>query len=222
MDPRKEELIAALVRRGIRSRAVLDAIARVRREDFAGVENAELAYTDNALSIAEGQTISQPYVVALMTEALELEPGMRVLEVGTGSGYHAAVLDALGAEVFSIERNERLAETARERLRGTRVRVFLGDGSLGLPAHAPFDRILVTAGAPRVPEALFAQLTVGGILVIPVRVGPNAQEADEDLRVVSRPGQASFTQRSLGPVRFVPLTGRDAWGSEAEGRRAPK
>jgi protein-L-isoaspartate(D-aspartate) O-methyltransferase len=187
----------------------------------------EQAWRNVALPIGAGQTISQPYVVALMTEALGLGGGERVLEIGTGSGYQAAVLAELGAEVISIERNSRLAAAAADRLRELgygRVAVHAGDGTAGWPAAAPYDRIIVTAAAPRTPPPLRQQLRPdGGRMVIPV-----GDANEQTVVVVERRGEA-FAERRLAPVRFVPLIGRAGWaapiqenghrGGEARGTR---
>jgi protein-L-isoaspartate(D-aspartate) O-methyltransferase len=201
-----------LERRGIRDERVLEAMASVPREAFVPGVPASLAYDDRALPIDSGQTISQPYVVARMTELLEVEPGDRVLEIGTGSGYQAAVLAWLGARVSSIERHADLAETARERLRAagvSGVEVRAGDGSRGDPDGAPWDGIIVTAAAPAIPDALREQLAVGARLVIPV--GPRHQQ---DLVVVERRGEHDWVEWSDGAVVFVPLVGEGGWQSD--------
>src|SRR3990172_7116691 len=164
-----------LAQRGIRSRAVLDAFRNVPREAFVPEALAEFAYEDAPLPIEAGQTISQPFIVALMAEALDLVPGDKVLEIGTGSGYAAAILGQMAGEVFTIERHELLARTAADPLTGMgcdNVHVLAGDGTLGWPAHAPYQAIAVAAGGPSVPPALLAQLAVGGRLVIPVGPSP--------------------------------------------------
>ena len=198
-----------LQRRGIRDPRVLEAMATTPREEFVPGVPESLAYDDRALPIDAGQTISQPYMVARMTELLEVERGDRILEVGTGSGYQAAVLARLGARVTTIERHPDLAETARERLRGLGIRgvdVRVGDGSQGAPDGAPWDGIVVTAGAPSVPDALREQLGVGARLVIPV--GPRYQQ---DLLVVERRGPNDWNEWSDGAVVFVPLVGEAGW-----------
>ncbi len=191
--------------RGIRDPRVLAAMAETPRERFIPPEREALAYADRALPIPAGQTISQPYVVARMTELLGVEPGDRVLEIGTGSGYQAAILARLGCHVVSIERQPELAATARERLTelglGDMVEVRLGDGSVGDPGGAPYDGIVVTAAAPAVPPALRDQLADGARLVIPV--GPRDHQ---ELLVIERNGDRS-SERSDGPVGFVPLVG---------------
>jgi len=198
-----------LVARGIRDARVVDAMRRVPREAFVPEASQALAYADRALPILSGQTISQPFMVAVMTEALMLEGGERVLEIGTGSGYQAAILAELAAEVITIERRPELADAARSTILSlgyTNVEVIVGDGTLGLPESAPFDRILVTAGAPRVPEALTEQLSArGGRLVIPV--GSSEQQW---LRVIVRDGDR-FDETTHDACVFVPLVGKDAW-----------
>lgn len=202
-----------LERRGVRDPRVLEAMATTPREAFVPGVPLSVAYDDRALPIDAGQTISQPYIVARMTELLTVKPGDRILEIGTGSGYQAAVLARLGARVTSIERHPDLADDARERLaalgiEGVDVRV--GDGSRGEPDGAPWDGIVVTAGAPSIPDALREQLAVGGRLVIPV--GPRSQQ---ELIVVERHGPTDWVEWSDGAVVFVPLVGEAGW-SESE------
>ncbi|HEY8438546.1 MAG TPA: protein-L-isoaspartate(D-aspartate) O-methyltransferase [Candidatus Limnocylindrales bacterium] len=192
--------------RGVSDERVLAAMLAVPREAFLDEGQRPLAYADEALPIASGQTISQPYIVARMTELLAVGPGDRVLEIGTGSGYQAAVLAAIGCRVTTIERHAGLAEEARERLGdlgfGDLVDVRIGDGSVGAPDGAPWRGILVAAAAPTVPDALREQLDpVGGRLVVPV--GPRDHQ---ELIVVTRHGD-EWTERSDGPVAFVPLIG---------------
>lgn len=199
-----------LVQRGIEDPRVLDVMARLPREAFVPGAPESVAYDDRALPIDQGQTISQPYIVARMTELLGVEHGDRILEIGTGSGYQAAVLAMLGARVVTIERHEALARGARERLRrlgikGVEVRV--GDGSGGDSDGAPWDGILVTAGAPTVPDALREQLGVGARLVIPV--GPRDQQ---ELVVIERRSPTDWHESSDGAVVFVPLVGEAGWG----------
>jgi protein-L-isoaspartate(D-aspartate) O-methyltransferase len=191
-------------RRGIRSPSVLEAMASVPREVFVPEELRDLAYVDRALPIALEQTISQPYIVALMTELADLRPRQRVLEIGTGCGYQTAVLAATGAEVFSIEILEPLARNAAARLRalGVRAHLHLGDGHLGLPEHAPYAAILVTAAPPGIPHVLVDQLALGGRLIVPV----GAEDEDQELLVVRRTRQGEQVER-IAPVRFVPMTG---------------
>jgi protein-L-isoaspartate(D-aspartate) O-methyltransferase len=198
-----------LVARGIRDARVVDAMRRVPREAFVPEASQAQAYADRALPIQSGQTISQPFMVAVMTEALMLRGPERVLEIGTGSGYQAAILAELAAEVITIERRPELADRARTTILSlgyTNVEVIVGDGTLGLAAKAPFDRILVTAGAPRVPEALTKQLSPQrGRLVIPV-----GSPEQQWLTVVSREGDR-FEETTQGACVFVPLVGQDAW-----------
>jgi protein-L-isoaspartate(D-aspartate) O-methyltransferase len=203
-DVERMEFQLALRRRGISDQAVLRAMDEVPREYFVAPGFAESAYIDQALPIACGQTISQPFVVAYMTEKLEVEPQHRVLEVGTGSGYQAAILARLAREVVSIERYRTLADAARERLKTlgyANVTVFPGDGMAGAPDLAPFDRIMVTAAAEEVPEALAAQLVQGGKMVLPV--GPR-HDAQYLVKLTKEPDGA-LTRENLIAVRFVPL-----------------
>jgi protein-L-isoaspartate(D-aspartate) O-methyltransferase len=192
--------------RGISDPRVLDAMLRVPRDQFVPAAYRAQAYEDHPLPIGDSQTISQPYIVAVMLESLQLQPSDRVLEVGTGSGYATALLAELAAEVFSIERHPALAENAREvftRLGYKNVQVFTGDGSLGLPASAPFDAILVSAAAAGLPPALIAQLSESGRMIIPVGTGDSQQL--QFVRMVN--GSPVITAREL--VRFVPLVSND-------------
>jgi protein-L-isoaspartate(D-aspartate) O-methyltransferase len=194
--------------RGIADVRVLAAMERVPREAFVPEAFRDRAYADAALPIGEGQTISQPYMVARICEELALRGGERVLDVGTGSGYQAAVLAELAGEVHTIERLVSLAESARESLVGAgyeRVHVYLGDGTLGLPEHAPFAGIAVAAAAPEMPRALYDQLETGGRLVVPV----GGLEGQELLLVVRSP-EGPAVLRSV-PCRFVPLLGEQGF-----------
>ena len=196
--------------RGIHDPRVLTAIREVPRHLFVPAGQEAHAYEDRPLPIGEGQTISQPFMVAAMTLALDPQPDDRVLEVGTGSGYQAAILGLLAREVFSIERHQALAERARRALDAagfTNVSVVVGDGSEGLPTSAPFNRIIVTAGAPSVPDSLTSQLADGGRLVIPVGTGEY-----QLLHVVTRRG-GTFETRTGEACVFVPLLGRFGWRS---------
>ena len=207
-----ENQIAA---RGIRSAAVLGALRKVPREAFLPERLREFAYEDSPIPIAAGQTISQPYIVALMTDALDLAGGERVLEIGTGSGYAAAVLAEIAAEVYTVERIGELAEKAASTLTalGCRnVHVVHGDGTLGWAAAAPYDAIIVAAAGPEVPESLKQQLKVGGRLVIPVGSDPRAQE----LVRVTRTSNDEFKSEDLADVRFVPLVGKEGWAPEGQ------
>ncbi len=196
--------------RGVRDPAVLAAMREVPREEFVPPELKGEAYDDNPLPIGEGQTISQPYMVAYMSEALELSPSHRVLEIGTGSGYAAAVLSRIVDRVYTVERLAGLAESARQRLLRlgyANVQVQVGDGSLGLPDWAPYDAIVVTAGAPGVPKLLAEQLAIGGRLVIPV--GTNSYF--QILVRVRRTSESEYREEELFEVRFVPLIGAAGW-----------
>lgn len=200
--------------RGVTSPIVLDAMRKVPREAFLPPGQGIFAYDDSPQPIGEGQTISQPYVVALMAEALKLTGGEKVLEIGTGSGYAAAVLGEIAADVFTIERIESLADKARENLQQQgydNVRVRCADGTLGWPDEAPFDGILVSAGAPEVPESLKRQLGTGGRLVIPVGQGQSYQQ----LILVTRIDEEEWSSEGLIAVRFVPLLGEEGWPSAA-------
>lgn len=207
--------------RGVRDEAVLAAMRSVPRHRFLPARMEEFAYEDSPLPIAEGQTISQPYIVAVMAEALALSPTDRVLEIGTGSGYAAAVLGEIAAEVWTIERHQPLADSASALLTELgydNVHVECGDGTLGWPEHAPYDAIVVAAGGPEVPASLREQLADGGRLVIPV--GPETR--GQDLVCITRSGD-EFEERRLGSVRFVPLIGDEGWGgssSRVEARSA--
>jgi len=204
-ENRQQMVARQLEARGIRNRHVLAAMAEVPRERFVPERLAEFAYEDGPLPIGEDQTISQPYIVALMIEAAQVAPGDRVLEVGAGSGYAAAVLSRIADRVYAIERHETLAKSARRRVSDLgydNLTVLTGDGSLGLPAHAPYDAVLVAAGCAKVPAPLRLQLAIGGRLVVPVG-GASMQS----LRCVTRTGEQSWTEADLGGVRFVPLIG---------------
>ncbi|MCJ9750746.1 protein-L-isoaspartate(D-aspartate) O-methyltransferase [Neorhizobium sp. BETTINA12A] len=203
-------------RRGIRDAHVLNAMRTVPREHFVADGMAEFAYEDTPLSIEAGQTISQPYIVAAMIEAAEVRPGDRVLEVGAGSGYAAAVIGQIAERVYAIERHEALVASARQRMTDLgygNIDVIAGDGTRGLPEHAPFDAILVAAGGPAVPPALKEQLAVGGRLVIPV-----GKEFSQTLCKVVRCTATSYEESNLGAVMFVPLIGEQGWSED--GRRA--
>lgn len=198
-----------LVARGVRAEPVLDAFRRVPRELFIPPELADRAYEDGALPVDCGQTISQPYIVARMTELLELTPSERVLEVGTGTGYQTAILANLAAEVFTIEWHLKLMTAAVRRLRRlelANVTFRCGDGSLGWPEQAPFDATIVTAGGPCVPESLRRQMAVGGRLVMPI--GP---KDDQVLVRVRREGEADWRQEQVLACRFVKLLGAEGW-----------
>lgn len=199
-----------LLGRGIRNQAVIEAMRKVPREVFVDKRIQEKAYEDYPLPIAEGQTISQPYIVAYMTEALELGAADRVLEIGTGSGYAAAVLSRIVTTVYSVERLGGLVQEARQRLAllgYSNVVIHEGDGTLGWPEHAPYDAIVVTAGAPAVPQPLLEQLALGGRLVIPVGIFRDMQTLVRMRRVAEH----DYRREELCGVRFVPLIGAAGW-----------
>jgi len=201
-----------LARRRIRDPNVLRVMGEVPRERFVPEALRDAAYEDRALPVGEDQTISQPYIVAYMTEKLEVRPGLHVLEVGTGTGYQAAVLARLGAQVDSVERIAVLHGAARRRLEAlglTNVRLHCGDGSLGWPPHAPYDRILVTAGAPDVPPALLDQLREGGRLILPVG------RSDAQTLVCVEKHAGRTREIVLLACRFVKLVGREGWDPPA-------
>jgi len=220
-NQRRDMVQRQIAGRGVRDRRVLDALLAVPREAFLPERLHEFAYDDTALPIEEQQTISQPYIVALMAEALEIGPDDRVLEVGAGSGYAAAVLSRIAREVYAIERHRALAELARERMQRlgyTNVHIVHGDGTLGWTEHAPYDAIAVAAGGPDVPPALRSQLASGGRLVIPIGTDPRLQE----LVRLRRTGPDEFKRESLGAVRFVPLVGAQGWRTkEGDGGHLP-
>ena len=203
-DVGRMEFQLALRRRGISDQAVLRAMDEVPREHFVAPDFIESAYADRALPIACGQTISQPYVVAYMTEQLEVEPQHRVLEIGTGSGYQAAILSRLAREVVSIERYRTLAETARQRLRTlaySNVTIVVGDGLAGAPELAPFDRVMVTAAAENVPAGLLEQLGGGGKMLLPL--GP--RNGTQHVVKLTKTADGGLGRQNLIAVRFVPL-----------------
>jgi protein-L-isoaspartate(D-aspartate) O-methyltransferase len=213
---RERMINTQLVRRGIVDPAVLTAFGRVPREQFVTTEQAGAAYEDRPLPIGAGQTISQPYIVALTCELLQLTGKERVLEIGTGSGYAAAILSELATEVFSVERLPALASAAAQRLQDLgyhNVTVRCGDGTLGWPEHAPYDAIAVAAGAPEVPNALLAQLATGGRLVIPVGSG----DGNQQLLRVTRIGDQQYRRETISDVRFVRLIGEQGWREPPQG-----
>ena len=216
----RQEMVDRHIRaRGVRDPRVLAALAEVPREAFLPPELADAAYDDRPLPIEAGQTISQPYIVAVMTEALALGPGDTALEIGTGSGYAAAVLARVAKQVYTIERHAELAELARERLARlgyANVAVRVGDGTLGWSEHAPFDAIVVAAGGPDLPRALLDQLAIGGRLVMPVGSGRG-----QELVRVTRVGADEYRREELGAVQFVPLIGAQGW-AEAPGDAAAR
>lgn len=198
-----------LLPRGITDPRVLAAFRAVPREEFVSRNLRDSAYADTPLPIGYEQTISQPYVVALTAEALALQPGDRVLDIGTGSGYAAAIFSRLASEVFGVERLPELVQAARQtllRINYQNIHIVCADGSLGLLEHAPYDAIAVGASAPAIPQALLDQLAQGGRLVIPI--GPDHTQT---LMRVTRTGPNMFRKEPIGEVRFVPLVGDAAW-----------
>jgi len=208
---RRKRLVNMLHDKGIRDKRVLEAFNIVERHKFIDTALGDKAYKDTALPIGKGQTISQPYTVARQTELLEVKPGEKVLEIGTGSGYQAAILCELGAEVYSIERHEELYERARAILRelGYRVHLKLGDGTLGWSAYAPYDAIVVTAGAPVVPEELVSQLNVNGRLVIPV-----GSDTRQVMKRIIKIREDEYEEEEYSDFKFVPLIGEKGWQAE--------
>ena len=198
----RRKLVNEIRKKGILDEDILEAIYRVPRHLFLDSGFLRYAYEDKPFPIGSGQTISQPYTVAFQTELLQVKPGHRILEIGTGSGYQACVLAALGAEVFSVERQKKLYEKARDFLPrlGFQVNLFYGDGYVGLPDYAPFDGILITAAAPEIPQALFEQLKPGGVLVSPVGRG--------DIQTMVRftkQQNGTLLEEHFGKFRFVPM-----------------
>lgn len=205
----RKKLLDELRRKGIRSEVVLEAMNKVPRHWFMDSAFLERAYDDTAFPIGEGQTISQPFTVAFMTELLEIKRREKVLEIGTGSGYQAAVLSTLGAKVFSIERNAVLFKRTRQFLAAANfmnVNCYLGDGTLGLPQFAPFDKIIVTAGGPVIPASLREQLAIGGIMAIPV-----GDREVQKMFKITRLTQDEYRTEELSDFRFVPLLGEEGW-----------
>jgi protein-L-isoaspartate(D-aspartate) O-methyltransferase len=211
---RAEMVERQVARRGVLDPLVLAAMRETPREAFVEPGFEHLAYEDGPLPIGLGQTISQPYIVALMLEAAAIRPGDRLLEVGAGSGYAAAVASRIAGRVYAIERHAALADAARqrfERLGYRNITLIAGDGTRGLPELSPFDAILVAAAAPSAPQALKEQLAPGGRMVIPV----GAQHGRQSLRKITRRGAADFEDIDLGAVAFVPLIGEQGWSGRA-------
>jgi protein-L-isoaspartate(D-aspartate) O-methyltransferase len=211
LGERHKMVAEQLEKRGIQNPWVLQGMLDIPRHFFVPDEHHLKAYEDRPLPIGHGQTISQPYIVALMIELLEPQPEFRVLEVGLGSGYSAAVLRRVVKEVYAIERDEKLLEETRRRLERLglgQVQMKAGDGTLGWSEAAPFDAILVTAGSPKIPETLVAQLKVGGAMVIPV----GGRDEQKLVRVV-KTSETHFQEKELIAVRFVPLIGQEGWPS---------
>lgn len=205
---RREQLVNKIETKGIKDRNVLQAINSIPRHIFVDTAFENRAYEDSALPIGNGQTISQPYTVAAQTELLDVEKGDKILEIGTGSGYQAAILCHMGADVYSVERHEELYLNAKKNLRelGYRPRLKLGDGTLGWGAYAPYDGIVVTAGAPVVPEDLVQQLSVGGKLVVPV-----GDQKSQVMVRITRVSEDEFETEKLNHFKFVPLIGEKGW-----------
>jgi len=204
----RKQLVEELKKKGIEDENVQKAIGKVPRHYFFDETFWNQAYKDIAFPIGEGQTISQPYTVAYQTQLLHIQKGDKVLEIGTGSGYQTCILIELGAKVFTIERQEKLYKHTAEVLPkiGYHARFFLGDGSRGIPKRAPYDKIIVTAGAPTVPDELLKQLNIGGILVIPV-----GDQETQKMITVLKTGENDYEKIVLDTFRFVPLVGDKAW-----------
>ncbi len=203
----RKKLMEEVRSKGIRDERVLDAIGSVPRHYFMDSSFLEMAYQDKPFPIGSGQTISQPYTVAFQTEILQVEKGHKVLEIGTGSGYQACVLEEMGARVFSVERYQSLYRKAKKLLSemNYKAKLFYGDGYEGLPAFAPFDRILITAAAPYLPEKLPEQLKPGGVMVVPLGSGDT-----QVMKRITKHGDDDFEEESFGYFRFVPLVGKKA------------
>lgn len=204
----RQQLVALLSSRGIQDANVLNAMSVIPREVFIPPALYTRAYEDSALPIDNRQTISQPYTVALMTQLLQVQRGQKILEIGTGSGYQAAVIAQLGAHVVSIERHAILSQKARTVLQqlGYNVVCRIGDGTIGYREGGPYDGIIITAGAPDVPEPLARQLAVGGRMIVPI-----GTLEEQRLYSVVRTGEESWKAEDVGPAKFVPLIGRSGW-----------
>jgi len=207
----RQELVDTLSMKGIHDISVLKAVGEVERHQFVPAAMKHFAYNDVALPIGYGQTISQPYTVAFMTQELKLKPGNKILELGTGSGYQAAILERMGMDVFSIERNyDILLETQKlfDKL-GVRVRTKCGDGTIGWSEYAPYDGIIVTAGSPSVPPSLKKQLARQGKLVIPV-----GDKNSQTLKILTKLEEENFKEEDVPQFKFVPLIGREGWNEK--------
>lgn len=205
---KRRTLVAELRTKGIKSERVLEAINNLPRHFFFDSALISHAYEDKAFPIGEGQTISQPYTVAFQTELLDVKQGDKILEIGTGSGYQGTILHLLGAEVYTIEYQKKLFEGTQRFLKrlGIDLHLFYGDGTAGLPQHAPYDKIIVTAGAPVIPEALIQQLKVGGILVIPV--GDRKRQV---MVKITKKSAKEVIREEFDAFAFVPLLGKEGW-----------
>lgn len=210
---RRKKLVDTLRDKGIEDERVLEAFLRVPRHHFVDTALEDRAYKDTALPIGKEQTISQPYTVARQTELLDVKPGEKVLEIGTGSGYQAAILHELGGKVYSIERHKELYERARSILKelGYDIHLKQGDGTLGWSAYAPYDAIVVTAGAPDVPEKLKEQLQVNGRLVVPV-----GDARKQVMKRITKLRKGEFEEESFRAFKFVPLIGEKGWKGEGQ------
>jgi protein-L-isoaspartate(D-aspartate) O-methyltransferase len=205
----RQKLVDEVRLQGVNSKKVLDALGRVKRENFLDPELRKFAYQNNALPIESNQTISQPFTVAFMTELLDIQKDDKVLEIGTGSGYQAAVLCELGADVYSVERIGELADKAKDNLsaEGYKVRVRCGDGTKGWALHEPYDKIIVTAGGPTVPKSLLRQLKPGGKMVIPV-----GGEKTQEMTLIEKSDDGEkYRAKRFKDFQFVPLIGEEGW-----------
>jgi len=199
----RKALVEEVIKKGIKDMAVLEAIGKIPRHLFLDSSFDRFAYQDVAFPIGSGQTISQPYTVAFQSELLEISKGQKILEVGTGSGYQACVLVELGAKVYSIERQRNLYDKTKKFVEqlGYRMNLFYGDGYKGLPTYGPFDKIIVTAGAPEIPKDLLIQLKVGGWMVIPI----GNQDTGQIMTKITRVTETEFAQKTYGNFAFVPM-----------------
>jgi len=205
------ELIESLERKGITDESLLNSMRQVEREKFIPPAVRAHAYSDIALPIGYNQTISQPYTIAIMTQALNIQKGDKVLEIGTGSGYQAALLEKMGAKTYSIERNFEIYNDAIKRFDklGIRVHCKHGDGTIGWEEYAPFDKIIVTAGSPQIPPQLKKQLAAGGKMVIPV-----GDKLSQSLKVITKISETEFEIENIPEFAFVPLIGREGWNEQ--------
>ena len=207
LEEEKKNLLKTLRSKGIEDEKLLNVFYKVPREKFVPLSMRKFAYDDNALPIESMQTISQPFTVAYMTKALDIQPSDKILEIGTGSGYQAAVLCELGADVFTVARIENLYNSSKKLLNdlGYKVQTKLDDGTMGWPENAPFDKIIVTAGAPRIPSLLVEQLKTGGKMVVPI-----GERKSQKLHVITR-NDAGIDYKVFEGFKFVPLIGKEGW-----------